>query len=105
MQKENHGRAKPYTGELEAARDVYKRYGIKGIFLGFNVTLLRQMIAMGVIFTTFQVMKSQMKHDREGSFVEKFKIMMAGGIAGLSSWVIGYPVDFLKTKIQSQNLD
>ena len=31
--------------------------------------------------------------------------MMAGGIAGLSSWVIGYPIDFMKTKIQSQDLD
>ena len=31
--------------------------------------------------------------------------MMAGGIAGLSSWVIGYPIDYLKTKIQSQDLD
>ena len=31
--------------------------------------------------------------------------MGAGGVAGLLSWVIGYPVDFIKTKIQSQDLD
>ena len=31
--------------------------------------------------------------------------MASGGMAGLISWVIGYPVDFLKTKIQSQDLD
>ena len=31
--------------------------------------------------------------------------MSAGGIAGFSSWFIGYPIDFLKTKIQTQDLD
>ncbi len=31
--------------------------------------------------------------------------MISGGIAGLLSWIIGYPVDFIKTKIQSQDLD
>lgn len=31
--------------------------------------------------------------------------MLSGGLAGLSSWVIGYPIDYIKTKIQSQDLD
>jgi len=31
--------------------------------------------------------------------------MFAGSSAGLTSWVIGYPIDFVKTKIQSQDLD
>lgn len=31
--------------------------------------------------------------------------MSAGSIAGLFSWVFGYPIDFIKTKIQSQDLD
>lgn len=26
-------------------------------------------------------------------------------MAGLASWFIGYPIDFIKTKIQSQDLD
>jgi solute carrier family 25 carnitine/acylcarnitine transporter 20/29 len=31
--------------------------------------------------------------------------MSAGSIAGLFSWVFSYPIDFIKTKIQSQDLD
>jgi hypothetical protein len=31
--------------------------------------------------------------------------MFAGSTAGLMSWMIGYPIDFVKTKIQSQDLD
>ena len=36
---------------------------------------------------------------------EKIKLMLAGSAAGLISWVVGYPLDFIKTKIQSQDLD
>lgn len=46
-----------------------------------------------------------MSHDREGGWHEKGKIMLAGGAAGLISWVVGYPIDFIKTKLQSQDLD
>lgn len=31
--------------------------------------------------------------------------MLAGGTAGLISWVVTYPIDFVKTKLQSQDLD
>lgn len=31
--------------------------------------------------------------------------MLAGGVAGLGSWIFTYPLDFIKTKIQSQDLD
>ncbi len=60
---------------------------------------------MGIYFTCFESIKSHMSYDREGSHAEKLKIMAAGGLAGLTSWVIGYPIDFLKTKLQSQDLD
>jgi hypothetical protein len=46
-----------------------------------------------------------MEHDRKGSWREKIKLMLAGGVAGLGSWIFTYPLDFIKTKIQSQDLD
>jgi solute carrier family 25 carnitine/acylcarnitine transporter 20/29 len=60
---------------------------------------------MGIYFSCFEFIKRKMSHDRKGSWKEKLKIMLAGGIAGLASWIIGYPIDFLKTKLQSQDLD
>ncbi len=46
-----------------------------------------------------------MDHDSKGGVVEKMKIMFAGAVAGLVSWIIPYPIDFVKTKMQSQDLD
>jgi solute carrier family 25 carnitine/acylcarnitine transporter 20/29 len=60
---------------------------------------------MGLYFTSFNFIKRYMSHDPEGTWREKMKIMFAGGAAGLMSWIIGYPIDFLKTKFQSQDLD
>jgi hypothetical protein len=31
--------------------------------------------------------------------------MFAGALAGLGSWIFPYPIDFVKTKMQSENLD
>ena len=64
------------------------------------------MLAMGIYFTSYHLIKHHMNTNNESSQALKhFKVMLAGGLAGLTSWVIGYPIDFLKTKIQSQDLD
>ena len=60
---------------------------------------------MSIYFTTFELIKKYMNHDTNGGLVEKMKIMFAGATAGLFSWIIPYPIDFVKTKMQSQNLD
>lgn len=105
MQKEDHSRSENYKGEMEAAKDITRRHGVRGLYLGFNCTLIRELIAMGIYFTCFELTRRHMEHDREGSWKEKFKIMTAGSIAGLASWILTYPIDFVKTKLQSQDLD
>ena len=56
---------------------------------------------MAIYFTTFEEMKKLMGHDSKGVISEKLKIMAAGATAGLASWVFPYPIDFVKTKMQS----
>jgi hypothetical protein len=46
-----------------------------------------------------------MNYDSKGDFFEKIKIMLAGALAGLGSWILPYPIDFVKTQMQSENLD
>lgn len=60
---------------------------------------------MGIYFTCFETLKKRMSHDPHGSWSEKLKVMMAGGAAGLASWVFLYPLDFVKTKLQSQDIE
>lgn len=36
---------------------------------------------------------------------QKIKVATAGCISGLISWILAYPIDFVKTRMQSQDLD
>lgn len=44
-----------YNGSVDAGIKIYKQHGIKGLYLGFYPTLLREVIAMAVYFSTFEI--------------------------------------------------
>jgi solute carrier family 25 carnitine/acylcarnitine transporter 20/29 len=60
---------------------------------------------MSIYFTPFEIIKKHMEHNPNGGLTDKLKIMFAGAVAGLGSWIFPYPIDFVKTKMQSENLD
>jgi len=60
-------------------------------FSGFSATLARESIAMSCYFGTYHYL-----HDDK-----KYHPFIAGSIAGSSSWLITYPFDVIKTRIQS----
>lgn len=39
-----------YHGSIDAGVKIYKKYGIKGLYLGFCPTLLRETMAMATYF-------------------------------------------------------
>jgi solute carrier family 25 carnitine/acylcarnitine transporter 20/29 len=64
----------------------------KNMNKGFNVTLLREVIANSLYFGMYNDLK---KHT---------SIFNAGGIAGVSSWLFTYPLDVIKSRVQSSNI-
>jgi solute carrier family 25 carnitine/acylcarnitine transporter 20/29 len=103
MQKEVGGK---HRGSLEAGRDIYRRFGLRGLYLGFNSTLLREVKANAVYFYSYEYIMRFFAPEGEGS--GKAPIMaafLAGGLAGCNSWLLTYPVDYVKTLMQSQNLE
>lgn len=59
---------------------------------GFGVTILRETIALKIYFDTFYYFNKKINN----SFV-------AGGLSGILSWLIPYPIDTIKTRIQTGN--
>lgn len=79
----------------ETIRRIRKENGIKAFYRGLIPTLLRDAPAFGIYFSSFEYLVDlQGETPSEGSF------LMAGGIAGIFSWVFTYPIDVIKTKIQ-----
>lgn len=60
------------------------------IFRGLNATLGREIIGTSIYFSVYANLKSS-----------DFSSFTSGGIAGCSSWIVSYPLDVIKTRIQS----
>ncbi|KAF0692193.1 Aste57867_16706 [Aphanomyces stellatus] len=69
--------------------------GAKGLFQGLRVTLLRDTGSYGVYFGVYEGMRRWFASDSTPS------LLVAGGLAGVVSWTIVYPIDVVKSVIQT----
>ena len=58
---------------------------------GFVATLLRESIGCGIYFGTYEYLKKNTDSSP----------LLNGGIAGVGSWLTTYPIDVIKTRIQT----
>ena len=102
MQKEANN---IYRGSLDASKQIYKSYGIKGLYLGFNPTLVKDIITIAIYFYSYEyIMRLFAPKGQRSSSAPLMVSLFAGGIAGVASSLITYPIDYIKTRIQSQHL-
>ena len=95
----------PYKGPVSVATSIFKTEGIKGMFRGLTITLLRDAPSHGFYFYTYEYMREQLHPGCRKSGQESLNTMLvAGGLAGVVSWVSCYPLDVVKTRLQAQSL-
>ncbi|XAR50635.1 hypothetical protein NMG60_11005006 [Bertholletia excelsa] len=95
--------ATSYKGPTDVVRSILEREGIKGIYRGLAITVLRDAPAHGVYFWTYEYMREMLHPGCRRSGEESFRTMLiAGGLAGVASWVFCYPLDVIKTRLQGQ---
>lgn len=79
--------------------------GYRGLYRGFWVTLMRDVPGWGVYFYSYEVFKKLFYRIDKGSKPEQSRQvvldLIAGGMAGSFSWLVGYPLDIIKTIIQA----
>lgn len=83
-------------GPLQCLRNIYNNEGYRGIFRGLGITLVREIPAFGSYFITYEYL-TRSNENRPASTI---KMLLAGGLAGVVSWAIVYPVDVLKSRVQ-----
>jgi len=92
-----------YYNCRECTSYLTKTYGIPGMFQGFGATLIRNIPANALFFSVNEMVKNEFaKHNNvpvtDISVAQKF---FAGSCGGLSYWVTMYPLDVIKSKMQS----
>lgn len=120
-----------FTGPLNCISYIIRTEGIRGLFKGFSSTALREIPAFGVYFSVYNHSVSylsslsdtrtiQSPSDPSSSFFpaemldvpatipslgathpSTATVLLSGGLAGAMSWTIIYPVDVIKTNIQT----
>lgn len=90
---------------VETVKDLYSSEGLfKGIFRGYNITLLREVQAYGVWFLAYESLISlitEKRHYSSRNDITTYELLASGAIAGNALWLFSYPLDVIKSNIQS----
>ena len=87
-------------GSVKTAITIYKQHGIKGLYKGFGPTWLRESM-LGVYFGSYDAFMSFFK---ARNYPVQATCLLSGGFAGVATWAVMYPFDYIKTRIQSDSL-
>lgn len=80
------------SGAWAGARHIVRTGGCRALFRGLSVTMTRDCPAFAIYFTSYEVMT------RGNQSV--MRVFMGGGIAGMLSWALLYPIDVVKSRFQ-----
>lgn len=80
---------------------VVKTEGLRGIFRGLGTTICREVPGFGTYFFTYELLtRSAGQYGVPGTRVSTSHMLLAGGLSGTLSWVITYPIDVVKSRLQ-----
>eukprot|EP00163_Fabomonas_tropica_P018055 TRINITY_DN3205_c0_g7_i3.p1 TRINITY_DN3205_c0_g7~~TRINITY_DN3205_c0_g7_i3.p1 ORF type:complete len:252 (+),score=21.87 TRINITY_DN3205_c0_g7_i3:575-1330(+) len=90
-----------YRGSWHCAQHLVQQHGVQGVMRGIVPTFWREWPATGSYFMTYEYLKRYMTP--KGQETSHTTLLFAGGVAGIVSWVITYPFDIIKTRIQEHD--
>ncbi|RSL76229.1 hypothetical protein CEP51_010143 [Fusarium floridanum] len=103
LQTQPHGSNRLYAGPTDCVRKIWKHSGIRGLYRGQVVTILREFHGFGIWFASYEgLIQKVMKQDQTPrSEIPSWKFALCGGIAGELIWLLTYPFDMIKSKMQT----
>ncbi|RJE25542.1 Mitochondrial carrier protein [Aspergillus sclerotialis] len=94
-------RSKPRVGTFEAIGQIIHRHGVRGLYTGFHLHMIRDTIGTGLYFGIYETVK-QVTASQIGQDKSPFGgPMIAGAICSTVPWFCTYPLDTRKTRAQS----
>jgi solute carrier family 25 (mitochondrial carnitine/acylcarnitine transporter), member 20/29 len=89
-------------------KEILRREGIRGLYFGGVVTALRDSIGYGFYFWSYELstrfVMSRLR-ERGSDTQEAAKVLLCGGLAGVVTWASIFPLDVIKTRVQTQILE
>uniref|UniRef100_A0A8D2CST2 Solute carrier family 25 member 45 n=1 Tax=Sciurus vulgaris TaxID=55149 RepID=A0A8D2CST2_SCIVU len=108
LQNQTESRVQPgspqprYRGPVHCAATIFQEEGPRGLFRGAWTLMLRDTPTLGIYFVTYEGLCRQ--YTPEGQNPSSATVLVAGGFAGIASWVTATPLDVIKSRMQMDGL-
>lgn len=92
------------TSLVETIKHIYLTRGVSGLYRGTTITLVREIQAYGVWFLTYEYLIDTIKSTRgyaHRNEISTPELLASGALAGNALWLSSYPLDVIKSNIQS----
>lgn len=92
------------TSLVETIKHIYLTRGVSGLYRGTTITLMREIQAYGVWFLTYEYLIDTIKSTRGYAHRNEIatpELLVSGALAGNALWLSSYPLDVIKSNIQS----
>ncbi|KAI7899065.1 mitochondrial carrier domain-containing protein [Cokeromyces recurvatus] len=89
-----------FSGVFKAGKEIFKRDGIKGLFQGHSVTLIRIFPYASIKFVAYEQLRAILIPPNKNSSARQF---IAGSLAGITSVIFTYPLDLIRVRMAYDN--
>ncbi|XP_007942965.1 solute carrier family 25 member 45 [Orycteropus afer afer] len=91
-----------YRGPVHCMISILQKEGPQGLLRGAGTLMLRDTPTLGIYFVTYEWWCRQ--YTPKGQNPSSTTVLVAGGIAGITSWVTATPLDVIKCRMQMDGL-
>ncbi|KAK5082038.1 hypothetical protein LTR05_007180 [Lithohypha guttulata] len=94
-----------HTSSYATTMHVLRQSGIQGLYLGGTITSMRDSFGYAWYFWSYELSKRMLLSRQIDPFHDPtaFDVLIAGGIAGVVTWASVFPLDVIKTRVQTQS--
>jgi solute carrier family 25 carnitine/acylcarnitine transporter 20/29 len=87
---------------IQQARTLVREYGVRSLYVAHGVNTCREVLFLGTYFTIYEHSKTKMAAILDPFNIgTKWSIPVSGGLAGAVGWAVSFPLDCIKSNIQS----
>mmetsp|Transcript_15600 Transcript_15600/g.25843 ORF Transcript_15600/g.25843 Transcript_15600/m.25843 type:complete len:344 (+) Transcript_15600:180-1211(+) len=100
VQYKTPGSAVLYKGPWDCFLKIWRSKGIPGLYQGLVISTMRDVPANAIFLSLYEELKYRYTEEGQDAPTVPYKCL-AGGLAGVAFWTSIYPIDVIKSRIQT----
>ncbi len=94
-----------YASTMDCCKTILRERGMAGPFQGIGATIARNIVGVTMYFYVYEAVRLGMAGEKPVSSLPPVAVMLAGGLGGVGYWTFCYPLDIIKTALQTDAIN